>query len=716
MAIPAPYRFVPLSKFVLLPEWGHQVSHDHPFADGVSGELDVTLTCHTPLCVGGQRDEATDRQPATVRFCRDHAGNPIIPGTSIKGMLRNVLEIATFARFRQVDDQKLGVRDLTDAGEFYKVAIKNPQSGWLTYKNGEWQIQKCKFVRLDKARLVDAFPRAGDTSKWERTKSAAERYSLIGFCPIVHFLSEPIKVHLREGQVQAKLVSSDTVDARQGRVVVTGAPSDKKRFEFVFYDAAPDSIRVSPEVMAGFRQVHGESKEWAAMQLRLQNLPAGVPGIPVFFHMEGGHVRSMGLAMMYKLPYRHSLHSAIRHTSDHHLDGDALDLPQLLFGHIDETDHGHQSLRGRVSFTHAECVAGGQISLSRPCVLNSPKPTFYPTYIRQGGSSFSNLMDNQSELAGWKRYQTKDYDPQGMHVPAEASFGVMSRLEQVASDSRFTFKLRFHNLRMVELGALLWALDFGGRQQRCRHSLGLGKPFGLGQVSLAISKACIRLNNADIGLPEAPTEQLLMARYDFINFMNHVVSNQSPGTAWEDSGPITALVDYAVPSSNLDRYRYLAKPKQFVEAKKGENFRDFCVQFHHTVRLPAPVWRGELQSAWSFDLGRVAVAMQDALASQQAAAQRAAQEQQRQQEIASASFEMQLVIEAEFKFDDWDANGRSKGTRLAHLQDALREVRDAKMRLSDDELARARALAARCADIDDKQIKKIVKKLLDDGE
>ena len=49
-----------------------------------------------------------------------------------------------------------------------------------------------------------------------------------------------------------------------------------------------------------------------------------------------------------------------------------------------------------------------------------------------------------------------------------------------------TFKetVRFHNLRPVELGALLSAITFHGNQDQCFHSIGFGKPLGYGAVSI----------------------------------------------------------------------------------------------------------------------------------------------------------------------------------------------------------------------------------------
>lgn len=99
--IKAPYNFVPLDPLVVCPDWADRVAQDVPFADGLSGHLDLTLEARTPVFV---RDPSNGEQ-----FCRFPDGSPGIPGTSIKGMLRNVIEIASFGRMDRIADRRFGV-------------------------------------------------------------------------------------------------------------------------------------------------------------------------------------------------------------------------------------------------------------------------------------------------------------------------------------------------------------------------------------------------------------------------------------------------------------------------------------------------------------------------------------------------------------------------------------------------------------------------------
>ena len=104
MPITAPYNFVPLNKEVFYPEWSEQVSHDIPFEDGENGEIEITITAKSPIFI---RDHANPEQ-----FCQ-HNGQYYIPSTSVKGMVRNVLEIMSFSKL-QLQDKTLSYRDLNN--------------------------------------------------------------------------------------------------------------------------------------------------------------------------------------------------------------------------------------------------------------------------------------------------------------------------------------------------------------------------------------------------------------------------------------------------------------------------------------------------------------------------------------------------------------------------------------------------------------------------
>ncbi|MCP5528615.1 MAG: hypothetical protein H7A47_17630 [Verrucomicrobiales bacterium] len=116
---------MPLSEHVFFPPWAAQVSQDVPFSDGISGWFDIEVEAMTPIFIRhGEKpqgwDEATPDQVERLRehwqrvgepgesvwpedgwieFFRVAGSNYAVPGTSLKGSLRLIMEIVSFGKF-----------------------------------------------------------------------------------------------------------------------------------------------------------------------------------------------------------------------------------------------------------------------------------------------------------------------------------------------------------------------------------------------------------------------------------------------------------------------------------------------------------------------------------------------------------------------------------------------------------------------------------------
>lgn len=97
--ISAPYNFVPLNKEVYFPEWAPFINHDVPFKDGLSGKIKLEITTESPIFIGSGKELNGVKQ-----FCQDTNGRYFIPGSSIRNMLRSVVEIMSFGKLNVVDD------------------------------------------------------------------------------------------------------------------------------------------------------------------------------------------------------------------------------------------------------------------------------------------------------------------------------------------------------------------------------------------------------------------------------------------------------------------------------------------------------------------------------------------------------------------------------------------------------------------------------------
>jgi CRISPR-associated protein (TIGR03986 family) len=565
-----PYNFVPLHKKSLSPHWAGHVSHDVPFADGRSGTLRLRLTAHSPLFVkDGQSRQAeplgedgAQRYPHTFN---QFNGRYFIPGSSLKGMIANVLEIISFGHMRsRVDDTRYALRDLSGKmKEKYQSQFlpQNIYCGWLERRGKSYWLTDCdkpgrishkeideKFKTTDfdgyfKERTGSFNPRKDSEKAAMRKYKMAAGKDLTGIFEISH-----------TDNAKRKIVGPGGLKGEQGTIVFTGQASPRKyyaedkrwqhRYEFVFFDKGRKAVEVPEKVIRDFFFAYYEhdkanwSVDWKRRRKQLQNNER----IPVFFQKEGNEIKHMGLSYLYKLPYNYSVHESI----ENYQYGSGPDLAQLIFGYSAGDEN---PLKGRVHVGHAFSDNAEPTDAPVTLVLAQPKASYFPSYIRQtpGAKNYKSFMDEDAVVAGWKRYPVH----RGNSVKSNASPNprISTSFTPVQEGARFDFDIHYHNLRDIELGALISAISFHGNTHLF-HRLGMAKSLGYGKVSLDFVE--------DISLNEP-----LRA---FESYMDAALGKTG---AWSESEQIKALLAMAAEpdQETSDKLRYMPHVKDYVTVK-----------------------------------------------------------------------------------------------------------------------------------------------------
>ncbi|NIZ11932.1 TIGR03986 family CRISPR-associated RAMP protein [Phaeobacter sp. HF9A] len=129
----APYRFVEIGKKALSSP-SDDLDLSRPVEVSLTGTLQVEWQAETPLLVGGgDAVDTADASPDSNRPLK--IGDQFaLPGSTLKGMIRSVMEIACFARLNFVDDCAAATRNMNDAT--WKTQVKpkadsKPKGGWL---------------------------------------------------------------------------------------------------------------------------------------------------------------------------------------------------------------------------------------------------------------------------------------------------------------------------------------------------------------------------------------------------------------------------------------------------------------------------------------------------------------------------------------------------------------------------------------------------------
>jgi len=641
--IRAPYVFVPAAPEVVFDPSlgdGHGSGtlpdlHDAPCAPtnsdpgGISGTFTLRVTARTPLFVRGTRAQR-GRPGEPDRFARvpsgANDGKFCIPGSSLRGMLRQVVEIASHAKMARVNDRRYGVRDLHNRPLYldHMAALLTNRStgrnepmplvsaGWLK-RTGEWgdddsdpgtvvaTITPCHFAKVDYAMLCASRygPRGYQPG---RKQGAGEKYQAFGLEDYlddqrhlrVQFNRTVLSPHrapfgsgaLRLGDYGKVTSLGEGLDLT-GTLVLTGQPAEwrpgfqarpgagqAKHHDFVFYGTIDGEapLPVDAHTFRGFEQVHADTGQQHRSEIEpnaewrfFRGAFAAGDRVPVFFLTERkGNtrvVRALGLAMMFRLAYRYSVGEVLEHTQPDALDP-RFDLAEAVFGRVplapearrDGKNHERHTLKGRVSIGLATCRDAPKPQELKEVivVLGAPKASYYPNYVAQQADArtgrlvgdYRTFQDDQAILAGYKRYRPQDAQARPP-LPARSNLDrTASAFVPLAPGAVFTAPVRVHNLRLWELGALLWSIDFGGRRD-LYHGLGLAKPLGYGRVSLDIAdvRLCPLTEWPDDPLADVPERPGLVA--EAVQAFEAYMVAQRP--QWRQSPSVQELFAAATP-------------------------------------------------------------------------------------------------------------------------------------------------------------------------
>lgn len=448
MKLTAPYNFIPINQEIYIPEWGDKISHDIPFSDGEDGLINVTFTNTTPLFIADAGAKKTDNEQSFSAHYLDNNGRRqyFVPASSLKGAIRIVMEIMAFTRFDTFDDAHFGYRDFNDRGYVRMLADPKCKCGWLKYNKDEntYTLFPCK--GFDKIPTTEI-----QLANYNKKDDAIQKYEKFG-----------CKYPVINGK----------------ELICTGYISNKKH-EYLFHERNGNSIPIQEELIQELKSVYSASpyfdqKRNNSFCNRLNNGDQ----IPVFYIEDGnGNVAHLGFTRMFRLAFERKISDGIKQN-----ESNGPDLCKCIFGYTQENG---KSLKGRVQFSPAFALEEVPDSKLKKVsgVLGTPKASFYPLYLRQDRNRLNDYNADDIEIAGRKRYPIHSNKyitelPQGNNNEKTSS-----TLKLLPAGNTFTTSISLHNLRKVEIGALLSALTFH-KHQETYHNLGMAKGYGYGKIKI----------------------------------------------------------------------------------------------------------------------------------------------------------------------------------------------------------------------------------------
>jgi CRISPR-associated protein (TIGR03986 family) len=456
----APYNFVELPEQVVEAELecnGKLRDNDRYYPDRHTGKIICTLKTESPLYIrcgltpadfaafgNTPNDKLTDEQRKKKAEFFQHPSKllPILPGSSLRGMLRTLVEIVSFGKIERVSDQQkfffraVAAESDDPLRERYKDYIgnmaKNVRAGYLELdkRQNKWFIRQAQevdeqfFIKVKEEDIKDDLPSLIMMNKSNYIPQYIQ-ISFEGRPPSVN-----VSENLTEYSCQGWLVTSGNMlenliqkttekereqllrrkEGRKYHYIVPEVEQSTKRYEI-----SSDTIKAYRNALTNFQKGDEKSFENNSKNRFNKNLGVLQEGLPIFYCEPKGSnlVTLFGQSPNFRIPYSPNndgkAASAVDFIPEEVGASEKIDLADAIFGFVrrekdrQEQDSAEntkekreQSRAGRIFISDAQYKPDEDINYKTdeddiwltkepitPPILANPKPTTFQHYLVQ---------------------------------------------------------------------------------------------------------------------------------------------------------------------------------------------------------------------------------------------------------------------------------------------------------------------------------------------
>jgi|NOAtaT_7_FD_contig_121_360159_length_4634_multi_3_in_0_out_0_1 CRISPR-associated protein (TIGR03986 family) len=522
----APYNFVELPDKIVEAE--PLPDGDRYHGDRYTGKIECTLTTSSPLyircglTISDFKEEKESKDNPEFFYTADKL-KPVIPGSSLRGMLRTLVEIITFSKIDRVAGEEhfffraVATTEKSDSlAAEYKKYVKPDlvKAGYLKKEKDIWFIHPTKdvgsisfaWIKETNVPSTLSFLRFNDdnpeykpqylpvsfTGTPKKATGKDNRYFMSSVSPTIQY-----------PMTTGTLVSSGNM--KQGN-----EPSPRRNYCVVFQKSSRPLLQLEPIAV----QHYCNSLTDFQKAFFSENSGFLADDRPVFYSQpkSGEKVVSFfGQSPNFRIPFspEGNGHAATArdfiptHLKDPEGKDEGrepkIDIAEGIFGYVRGNKFENQARSGRVSISDATCidyVLDEKEPIIVPKILASPKPTTFQHYLVQPEDTkaekselkhYASDPTRETVIRGHKLYWHQGEAAEIKHPnPQEAEekqAKQITKIKPIKAGVSFKFNVHFENLSNIELGALLWILDIA-QDDDYRLSLGMGKPLGMGAVKI----------------------------------------------------------------------------------------------------------------------------------------------------------------------------------------------------------------------------------------
>jgi CRISPR-associated protein (TIGR03986 family) len=518
----APYNFVPLNETIIFPE--QQTINQSKFENN-SGYIDITIENLTHLMISSGKQEGTNFHDF-LKIGKDN--KPIIPGSSIRGLIKNMVEILSYSQLIEKENFEnkplfyrsvFGKDSLTNEylKHFAKIekiennrinVIPKIKAGYLCQINGKYLIKPSRIDNISKFQYhrVFAEPNLKNNNTefdYFKINGISKNFAQYEFLDIYFKSQNPTKkvkgpLNLTYPVVSDYKFKKDAA-YNKGCLVITGDVMGKKHYQWIINDVDNNKVPIEIDrlVIEDYKSDSDRLEEYDLIKMVSQETPL----IPCFYLSEVNQngqekISAFGHTGNFRIKHKHEIKNAIAYKNQPLRSNLKYDLTQLMFGIANEFSsrlffEDAILLDNPTNYQEENFKNSGLPPLIK--ILSNPKITSHQLYIKQeneSGVAENNWSSKEIKIRGYKQYWHKKTSIENWaeSIGTSKSDSHTGFLKAIKPNHKFSGKIRFENLTDIELGALLSALDL---HENCNHKIGMGKPYGLGTIKIESQLAII---------------------------------------------------------------------------------------------------------------------------------------------------------------------------------------------------------------------------------
>jgi len=480
------YNFIPLKDGEKRP-----LSEYYPVknAELLTGKIECRLTIKTPLIIPDHEKSINDNEYPFMTV----GGKPMIPGSSLRGMVRNAFEAITDSCIPIINNDYL-----------YSSRSKKPKiAGLLKKRNDKWILYK-----------ADRYSEGINGKKSSNVLSTFETGEKINF----NWEEKDGRLYITginngggENVKSGYILIMNTLDKGTGKSVFVN-----KNIELASFNETDEQFKAFRKNIEMYKK--GAAGQFATVYETKLNTLNSENMLPVWYeeykHVNNGEEKTnfyMALSQLSRNVFINKPNDLLANKKLVSCKNKCSLCPACaFFGFIGDDS---ESIGSYVRFSDAFCENDEPLKGKAKLLLSSPHSSSFEFYLRDenGGKNYHADYDSVT-LAGRKFYwHNNKFNPTKNFLEGIESDYIANAvdMEYINENETFIFYVYFDNITPKQLNILYTSLTYGDNKEEDKkdknnkmwnlcHKLGHGKSVGFGSVKVTVKTVDVRkFNNGE---------------------------------------------------------------------------------------------------------------------------------------------------------------------------------------------------------------------------